>query len=81
MQNEYLSTEEQFKEILNNEEINRIKDPELREIRMKHWEYRHKIFLDEHKISDAEFIRLSDEDYLKEKKELEEYRKRKGIVD
>lgn len=81
MQNEYLSTEEQFKEILNNEEINRIKDPELREIRMKHWEYRHKIFLDEHKISDTEFIRLSDEDYLREKKELEEYRKRKGIVD
>jgi len=35
MNNNYLSEEEQFKEILNNEEINRIKDHELRSIRFK----------------------------------------------
>ncbi len=40
---EWLSEEEQYKENLNNEEISRIKDPKLREIRERHWKYRHKI--------------------------------------
>lgn len=75
----YLSVEEQFKEHLNNEEISRIQDAELREIRWKHWKYRFDIFRDERNISDAEFCRLTDIDYAAEKKELEEYRKRKGI--
>lgn len=33
---DYLSEKEQFKEILNNEEISRIKDPKLRNIRYKY---------------------------------------------
>lgn len=79
MDNQYLTVEEQFKKTLNNVEISRIEDYELREIRQRHWNYRHKIFLDEHKISDQEFCRLTDIDYEEEQKEIEEYRKRKGI--
>lgn len=79
MENQYLSLEEQFKKTLNNTEISRIKDSELREIRQNHWDYRHKIFLDEHRISDKEFCRLTDVDYEKERTELEEYCKRKEI--
>lgn len=79
MENQYLTVEEQFKKILNREEISRIEDNKLREIRQRHWNYRHKIFLDEHRISDQEFCRLTDIDYEEEQKEIEEYRKRKGI--
>lgn len=76
---DYLSVEEQFKKTLNNVEISKIRDPELREIRMRHWKYRTKIFRDETRISDQEFNRLTDNDYEEEQKELEAYRKRKGI--
>lgn len=79
MEKKYLTIEEQFKETLNNEEIDRIEDPELRDIRNSHWVYRMKIFRDEHNISDKELCRLTDIDYENEKKELEAYRKRKGI--
>ena len=79
MEKQYLSLEEQFKKSLNNTEITQIKDYELREIRQNHWNYRHKIFLDEHRISDQELCRLTDIDYETERKELQEYCKRKGI--
>lgn len=79
MENGYLTIEEQFKKTLNSKEINRIQDPELREIRYNHWKYRMDIFLDEHHISDAELCRLTDIDYEQERKEIEEYRKRKGV--
>ncbi len=79
MEKQYLSLEEQFKKILNNTEITRIEDYELREIRQNHWNYRHKIFLDEHRISDQELCRLTDIDYEKERRELKEYCKRKEI--
>lgn len=79
MKNQYLSLKEQFKKTLNNTEITRIEDSELREIRQNHWDYRHKIFLDDHRISDKEFCRLTDFDYEKERTELEEYCKRKEI--
>ena len=79
MKQQYLTIEEQFKKTLNDDEINRIQDHELREIRRKHWEYRMKIFRDESNISDTEFCRLSDADYEKEEKEIEEYRKKRGI--
>ena len=36
MNKPYLSAEEQYKEILNNEEIERIQDTELQEIRRKY---------------------------------------------
>lgn len=79
MEKQYLSLEEQLKKILNNTEITQIEDYELKEIRQNHWNYRHKIFLDEHRISDQEFCRLTDIDYETERKELLEYCKRKGI--
>lgn len=79
IEKQYLSLEEQFKKTLNNTEITRIQDYELRQIRQKHWNYRHKIFLDEHRISDQEFCRLTDDDFESEFKELEEYCKLKGI--
>lgn len=79
MEKQYLTVEEQFKKTLNNVEISRIEDYELREIRQRHWNYRHKIFLDEYKISDQEFCRLTSIDFEEEQKEIEEYRKCKGI--
>lgn len=74
---DWLSEDEQFKKTLNDREIGRIKDRELREIRMRHWEYRRKVFLDEHNISDEEFMRLTDADYENEAREIEEYKNRR----
>lgn len=74
--NDWLSEEEQYKEILNPDEISRIKDSRLREIRQKHWNYRHEIFLDEHRISDKRFIELFDKDVEKEREELENYKRK-----
>ena len=72
----WLSDKEQYEECLNNEQISRIKDPELREIRMKHWQYRHKIFLDEENVSDGELERLAKADWENEKQEIENYKKK-----
>lgn len=80
MEKQYLSLEKQFKKVLSNTEITQIEDYELREIIQNHWNYRFKIFLDEHRISDQEFCRLTDIDYETEHKELQEYCKRKGIL-
>ncbi len=72
---EWLSEEEQYEEHLNNEQISRIRDSKLRDIRMKHWNYRHNILLDDSNISDLEFVRLTNEDWEKEKEEIEDYKK------
>lgn len=72
--NDYLSEEEQFKEILNNEEIRRIKDPELRNIGLKYWNLLHKTFLDEQKIPDSMLGKEFDKIKAEEIKELDEYR-------
>ena len=71
---EWLTEEEQYKDVLSNEQILKIRDSRLREIRMRHWQYRHKIFLDEQNISDQELCRLADADYEAEMKEIEAYR-------
>lgn len=71
---EWLSEEEQYKMHINKNEISRIQDPNLREIRMRHWEYRLKIFLDGQNISDSELMRLTDEDWEKERIEIEKYK-------
>lgn len=76
---EYLSEAEQYQEMLNNEQISRIKDPVLREIRSRYWDLRHKAFLDEHNISDAELGDIWDQLKEQEKQELDNYRKSKGI--
>ncbi len=75
--NNYLSEEEQFKETLNNEEISRIKDPELRSIRFKYWNLLHQTFLDEQRIPDSMLGKEFDKIKAAEKKEIDEYRKRK----
>jgi hypothetical protein len=74
--NEYLSEEEQFKEILNDEQIYRIEDPELRSIRLKYWSLLHKTFLDENKISDGKLGKEYDKIKAAEIKELSEYKQR-----
>lgn len=75
---EWLSEEEQYKDSITRKEISRIKDVELRELREKHRLYREKIFFNEKQISDQEFTKLYQKDCEEEKRELEEYRKRKA---
>ncbi len=70
---EWLSEEEQYKDSLNIEQISRIKDPELREIRQKHWNYRIKIHQDT-TISDQEFVKLTELDWQREREEILEYK-------
>ena len=76
---EYLSTEEQFKEVLNNEEIDRIRDPELRKIRRKYWDKQLQVFLDEADIPDQMLESVVQELINAEKKELAAYRRKNGI--
>lgn len=71
---EYLSEEEQYKEILNQEEISRIKDNELRSIRSKYWNLRNEVFLDEHGVSDIELEKVLNELDKREKLEIEQYK-------
>lgn len=79
MKDNYLTDEEQYKEILNNEEIGRIRDWELRLIRMKYWEKRHAAFLDERHIPDWELGKVFDRLIAEEQKEIAEYRARKVL--
>lgn len=78
--NDYLSEEEQFKEILNNEEISRIKDPKLRDIRFKYWNLRHQTFVDEQRIPDSVLGKEFDRIKAEEKKVLDEYKQRNKLV-
>lgn len=80
MKTEYLSEEEQYKKILNQNEIARIKDYELQSIRSKYWHLRHKVFLDEHGVHDWKLDSVMDEIDAEEQAEIEAYRKRKGLV-
>ncbi len=70
----YLSEEEQYKEILNNKEIQCIKDYKLRKIRNKYWNLRHKAFLDEHGIPDSEIGNVYDKLIKEEQQEIEKYK-------
>lgn len=79
MNKPYLSAEEQYKEILNNEEIERIQDTELQEIRRKYWNLLHKAALDEAHISDQELGRVLDDLKAKEQAEILRYRQKKGV--
>ncbi|MDE7279053.1 MAG: hypothetical protein K2N26_04930 [Oscillospiraceae bacterium] len=78
MDKKYLSEEDQYKEILNQCEIAMIKDNELRAIRSKYWNLRHQAFIDENRISDKQLEIICDELCIREQKEIDEYRKRKG---
>lgn len=79
MNKPYLSAEEQYKEILNYEEIERIQDTELQEIRRKYWNLRHKAFLDETHISDQDLEHVLDGIKVKEHAEILRYRQKKGV--
>ncbi|WP_336761505.1 hypothetical protein [Paenibacillus sp. USHLN196] len=74
MGKEFLSYKEQFKEILNNEEIDRIENRELREIRMKYWHLRHEAFRDENNISDKDLGKVLDVLKRKEIEEIKQFR-------
>ncbi|WP_172249960.1 hypothetical protein [Saccharibacillus deserti] len=74
MNKNHLSEKEQFKEILNQEEISRIENIELRDIRMKYWHLRHEAFLDEHNISDQKLEQIIEELRQKEMREVKRFR-------
>lgn len=71
----YLNEEEQFKEILNNEEISRIEDNELRNIRLKYWNLYRELFLAENEVPDSVLEMRTQKLKLAEKEELENYKK------
>ena len=78
---DFLSEDRQYDETLNNEEIARIRDLELRKIRAKYWEKQTDIFLDEQNIPDDMLGKYSNQIKEQEKRELEEYRKQRGIME
>lgn len=75
----YLSEDEKYKENIDNEEISRIKDFELREIRQKYWSLSHKAFLDEINIPDYKLGDILDKIKKQELEELEKYKLKKLI--
>ena len=79
MNKPYLTKEEQFKDILNNEEIQRIEDVDLREIRQRYWNLAHKAFLDEAGIPDWELNKVVQNIHVQEQKEIAKYRQKKGV--
>ena len=76
---EWLSEEEQYAEILNDKDISKIKDLELRKIREKHWKYRTDIFLDKHNITDEQLVELTHVDCKREKEEIERYKNSRNL--
>jgi hypothetical protein len=75
----YLSNEEQFKMILNQEEIARIENPEIREIRMKYWALRHNAFTEELNISDRDLEKVCDDLITQEKIDISAFSNRKNL--
>lgn len=71
---DYLSYEDQFKEVLNNEEITRIQDLEVRKIREKYWRLQTKALLDERGISDIKINEVSKELIRQEQEELQRFK-------
>ncbi|WP_438351386.1 hypothetical protein ACP8HI_12485 [Paenibacillus sp. FA6] len=70
----YLKYEDQFKEVLNQEEINRIQNLQLREIRMKYWRLRHEAFIDERNIADRDVGNVWDILIRQEQEELQPFK-------
>jgi len=69
-----LNKEKPYKNDLNMEEIHKIKDLGLREIRLKYWHQRHNAFLDENRIPDLELENVLNTIDLAEQEELTQYR-------
>lgn len=55
---------------MNREEIMKIQDVGVRNIRLKYWELKHKAFLDEHGIPDQDLGKVWDDLTEKEEKEV-----------
>ncbi|WP_134686286.1 hypothetical protein [Brevibacillus migulae] len=77
---DYLNYEDQFKTILNQEEINRIQSPQLREIRMKYWRLRHEAFINERNISDRDLEKLCDDLMRQEQEELQLFKENNSNI-
>lgn len=80
MDNSNLSFEKQFEKRLNNAEIERIKDNELRKIRWDFWLKRHEAFLDEAHIPDSKVFEVWEEIDEQERVALNDYCKRHNIA-
>lgn len=74
--NRYLSYDEQFKDVLNREEIERIENPELRAIRSKYLKMYRDILLDEQNVPDSELESVTNQIQAREQKELEVFKKK-----
>jgi hypothetical protein len=64
---------EKYNCAMNPKEIDAIKDINIKNIKRKYWDLKHKAFLDEHNIADTEIDNVYDSLTQKERKELEEY--------
>lgn len=73
---DYLSEEEQYKRTLSQEEISRIKNWELRQIRSRYWGKKHQAHLDEHNIPDHEVEEVWRKIEGEEQVAIEEWKKR-----
>ena len=58
---------------MNVNDITKIEDLKIQEIKMKYWNLKHNAFLDEHNIKDWELGEIFDKYTTLEKNELEEY--------
>lgn len=66
---------EKYNCAMNPHEIDKIKDINTRQIKIKYWDLKHKAFLDERNISDKEFENVYNNLTQEERKELEAYYK------
>lgn len=71
---EYLTEEEQYKECLSAEQISRIKDPILRDIRYEYLKKQRALFIDEYNFPDQIFIIESDRLVAEEAREIARYK-------
>ena len=74
MQSNYLTEEEQYKSILNRDEVERIKDPRLREIRSRYLDQMLEVLNAGHSMSDVELIKQLKPIELAEQAEIEKYK-------
>ena len=74
----FLSKEEQYKEILSQEEIGRIRDFGLRRIREDYWIKRHQAHMDEYNIPDHEIGAVWERIKREEMEAIKKYKREKG---
>lgn len=72
---EYLNNEEQYQLHINDEQISRIKDPILKEIRLRYWKKQNEIFLDEYGVPDSKLNEIYRKIENEEIHEIENYKR------